>query len=204
MVDGPQFLVSKLADERERRISIMTDIVIAIASVAYVVLTFTVVLFMYLQTRGQRKATQLQMFHLAAVRMEETRADRGKLRKYVRGYKDIKTPVSFPLPDDVKIAADRVSRAFDYLGLLDRTRVVDPKFINFFYAVPLVLLYKDILGQYVADLRKPSQRGPTHLWELVQFYDRVRNVPDNHPAISGRPDWQKNPRLKTKSRKTGN
>jgi len=42
----------------------MANIVVAIATVFYVVLTAAVVLFMWLQTTREREAIRLQMYHL--------------------------------------------------------------------------------------------------------------------------------------------
>jgi len=61
------------------------------------------------------------------------------------------------------------------------------------YAVPFVDLYETFLADYVDNLRK-GPRGMTHFWELIQFYERVRNVPLNHPAVTGSKDWPRNPR----------
>lgn len=172
----------------------MSNIIIAIATVAYVVLTAAVVAFMYSQVRAQHTAIKLQMFYLAVGRMEEIREHRHVLREYVRTFQCKHEKVTFPLPDQVRYAADKVCREFDLLGLMDRTGVVDSKLVDLFYAVPFALLYEDVLGQYVADLRKLESRGPTHFWELVQFYERVKNVPNKHPALTRKPDWPEDPR----------
>lgn len=168
--------------------------IVAIATVAYVVLTAGVLIFFRLQTKAQQKIVKLQIFHMVVERMENTRAYRQTLRDYVKKSKREHEKALFPLPEEVREAADNVSREFDYLGLLDRTGMVDSRLVDSFYSVPFVFLYKDLLNQYVSELRKPENRGPTHFWELVQFYNRVKNVPNNHPGLSGNLDWPKDTR----------
>jgi hypothetical protein len=167
----------------------MTDLVVAIATVAYVALTAAVVLFMWLQTKAQRKTLQMQAFDMLAAKLEEGRQQRRVVRDYARDSKARSGKVVFPLPNEVMDAVDRICRDFDYLGLFDRTGLVDSRLVDMFYSVPFVLLYEDILGEYVAELRKQENRGPTHLWELVKFYERVRAVPKNHPGVTGNANW---------------
>lgn len=180
----------------------MSNIVIAVATVAYVVLTVAVVVFLARQTRAQQKAVKLQIFHMIVERMENTRAYRQTLRDYIKKSKLEHEKVPFPPPEEIKEAADKVSREFDYLGLLDRIGMVDSRLVDLFYSVPFVFLYKDLLNEYISELRKPESRGPTHFWELVQFYNRVKNVPDNHPGLSGNLDWPKDARKSEKQQLT--
>lgn len=65
--------------------------------------------------------------------------------------------------------------------------------VDYIYAVPFVDLYDAFLGDYVQHLRA-GDRGPRHFWELVKFYERVKYVPSNHPAVTGAPDWPPDPR----------
>jgi len=168
--------------------------VIAVATAVYVFLTALVVYLMFRQTRAQKEAVKFQRFHMLAIRMEDVREQRHAVRDYVRESKSQQGKVVFPLPDEVRNSTDKVCREFDYMGLLDRTEIVDSRLIDSFYAVPFALLYEDILGEYVAELRKPDNRSPTHFWELVQFYERIKSVPKNHPGLSGKVDWPKDAR----------
>jgi len=162
-----------------------------IANALYTVFTFAMQRTMKQQSDLQKRVTGLQVFQIAIQRMEDTRRDRQRLRDYLAS----RPRGDAALPDEVRDAADRVCRDFDILALLDRTGFVDQRLVDSFYSVPFVLLYDSLLGPYVADLRKPEKRGPTHFWELVQFYERVKDVPKNHPAVTGEPDWQDDPRL---------
>lgn len=171
-----------------------SNVIIAIATVLYVALTVAVVFFMRRQSRAQEEMAKLQRFHMLAMRMEDVRHLRREVREYIRKCKE-KDGEVFPLPNEIRDAVDKVGREFDYLGLLDRTGLVDSRLVDMFYAVPFVLLYNDILGSYAAEVQKPENRGPTHFWELVQFYERVKHVPDNHPGNTGKSDWPENPRL---------
>jgi hypothetical protein len=172
--------------------------VTAAATVGYAVLTVGILYIMWLQTREQRKAVDLQMFHELAARMEEARPLRQIVRSYVKLKRESETKI-FPLPDDIKEAVDKICREFDYLGLLDHNRVVDSRLVDRFYAVPFVLLYKDVLEIYVNELRRAENRGPTHFWELVQFYERVKDVPKKHPGLTGKPDWPEDARTTSRA-----
>ncbi len=174
----------------------MANYVIAVSTVAYVALTCVVVVFMYRQTQAQRETIKLQAFQMLATRMEAVRQDRKTVRSYFHQAKaDQGSNVSQPLPPDVEAAADRVCREFDYLGLMDRESMVDHRLVDLFYSVPFVQLYEVGLGDYVQKLRMREERGPTHFWELVEFYGRVKNVPKNHPGLSGQTDWPPKPRV---------
>jgi hypothetical protein len=143
----------------------------------------------------QKEIVKLETFHNLMERMESVRKDRGKVREYVRvSKKENNSKVVFPLPPEVQEAADRICREFDHLALLDSTDLVDRRLIDRSYAVPFVLLYEDVLGEYISELRKRENRGGTHFWELVAFYERVRNVPQNHPCNSQQDCWPDNAR----------
>lgn len=90
-------------------------------------------------------------------------------------------------------AVDDLCRSFDLLGIYDRLGIVNTLHVDFMYAVPFVELYETFLREYVEYLRN-GPRGLKHFWELVQFYERVKNVPHNHPTETGDPDWPRNPR----------
>jgi hypothetical protein len=108
----------------------MANIVVAIATVFYVVLTAAVVLFMWLQTTREREAIRLQMYHALAIRLEEGRQHRRLLRDYVRKSKLEHGRVVFPMPDNIRDAADQTCREFDYLGMFDRRKLVDPRMVD--------------------------------------------------------------------------
>lgn len=185
-------------------IATSTNIILAL-----VVVVLTLIIAWY--TRIQGKVAQSEFFDSVTKMMEDTRRDRHIIRAYVNGRKSSNKPVFLKpeelsdaadrvsqLPKEVSDAADRVSRAYDYLGLLDRNRLVDHKLIDFFYSVPLVKLWDDLLGDYVTKLTDPKTgtRDKTHLWELRQFYEQVKNVPANHPEVAGKKNWPRNPRRK--------
>ena len=97
------------------------------------------------------------------------------------------------LNEDELKAVDQLCRAFDLIGVYDRLGIVNSLHVDYMYAVPFVELYETFLGQYVESLRN-GPRGKRHFWELVAFYERVKCVPRNHSADTGRPDWPENPR----------
>lgn len=122
--------------------------------------------------------------------MEQTRQARSLVRGLIKGNRTWETldrETELPVVDDL-------CRAFDRLGMLDRLQLIDTRLVDFFYSVPFVELYSQYLRNYVADLRSDEKRGPTHFWELVQFYDRVQHVPEGHPAKTGDPKWPDDPR----------
>lgn len=121
--------------------------------------------------------------------MEPTRKIRHliyKARDQGKTWKDLKTEEL----EDV----DELCRKFDTLGLYDRLGIVNSYHIDMFYSVPFVDIYETFIRDYVADLRTIEKRGPRHFWELVQFYERVKKVPHNHPASTGKEAWPENPR----------
>ncbi len=124
--------------------------------------------------------------------MEPTRPARKLIRSAIkagRTWKQLK-------PKD-RAAVDDLCRRFDLLGLYDRLGIVNSLHVDYIYSVPFVELYEGFLSEYVNYLRN-GLRGLTHFWELVQFYERVRHVPRNHPAETGAPDWPPDPRNRSK------
>ena len=159
----------------------------------YTFLTLIIVLYM-------RQQTLLQNFDMMAQQLEDTRTDRAVLRAYVTEG-DVRIP---PPPGPVLEAADRVCRIFDLLGFMDRRHLLNRNLVDEFYSVPFVLLYEQLLGGYAAYLRDESRRGSTHFWELVQFYERVRYVPQNHPGrTTGATKWPAHPRRAPKAAISG-
>jgi len=97
--------------------------------------------------------------------------------------------------DKTELASvDELCRSFDLLGVYDRLGLVNSMHVDLMYSVPFVDLYESFLADYVKHVRGPRERGKTHFWELVQFYERVKNVPHNHPANKGERNWPSNPR----------
>jgi hypothetical protein len=94
----------------------MDNRVMAIATVFYVALTAAVVWIMHIQTTAQTRTVKLQMFNMLAARMENARQHRQVVRDYASKCWLETGRVVFPLPDNVRDAADRVCREFDYLG----------------------------------------------------------------------------------------
>lgn len=138
--------------------------------------------------RLRRNQGLLDVFEL----MEPTRNTRRLIRSMVekkRGWKD--------LTENELLQVDDLCRRFDLLGLYDRLGIVSTLHVDYIYSVPFVELYDDFLSDYVDHLRRGS-RGLMHFWELVQFYNRVKHVPNNHPASTGGADWPENPRAPRK------
>ena len=127
--------------------------------------------------------------------MEKTRPARTLVRKARaegRTWRDL---------DETELASvDDLCRSFDLLGVYDELGLVNSLHVDRMYSVPFVELYESFLASYVEHVRSPSQRGETHFWELVQFYEKVKNVPRNHPANTGEPDWPSNPRAPKRPR----
>ncbi len=157
---------------------------------AYAIMTGLIIRNSKYQVKLQHEAFELESFMHAVKFMEEVRPDRAIIRTYIQRNKTWSD-----MKKDGKLEnLDKVCRAFDVLGLLDRHKLVDPDLIDRFYAPPLVQLWDGIMGNYVDELRKPENRGKIHFWELDSFYRRVQNVPPKHPGITGRPDWPLHPR----------
>lgn len=93
--------------------------------------------------------------------------------------------------DEEKDAANKVSRQFDILGVLEKLGYIDQEFVDRFWAISVDEIW-DICKDWVNCER--TLRGPNHLWEFEKLAERVRYVKMNHPAIT-RAGWPKNPRL---------
>jgi len=122
--------------------------------------------------------------------MERTRP----ARKLVREARDSGKTWNDLTPSELS-AVDELCRSFDLLGVYDKLGIVNSLHVDYMYAVPFVDLYETFLAEYVKHLRD-GPRGKTHFWELVEFYERVKYVPRNHPAKTGDPDWPEDPRAK--------
>ena len=94
--------------------------------------------------------------------------------------------------DEEKDAANKVTRQFDILGVLEKLGYIEREFVDRFWAISVVEVWKLCEG-WVENER--ALRGPNHLWEFQQLAERVKQVRETHPAITkGR--WPKNPRKK--------
>ena len=125
--------------------------------------------------------------HALFDRLERIRGD----RKLVRDLAIEKIQLG-KLTDEEFAAIERVCRAFDILGLMDRRRLIPRAFVDEFYAPPLVLLW-DQLQPHVE--RQRAKRGKTHYWELIEFHHRVQHVPEAHPGLRDKHAWPLFPRL---------
>ncbi len=136
--------------------------------------------------RSRRSAGLLSAFDL----MEPVRATRRLIRDAMKAGKTWRD-----LSKEDCLQVDELCRRFDLLGLYDRIGVVDRLHIDMIYAVPFVDLYERFLGDYVEWLRSgEGGRDRKHFWELVQFYERVKDVPKWHPVETGEEDWPEDPR----------
>jgi len=161
-----------------------------LATIAYAYMTGLIIKISKNQVKLQHEAFELEAFMHAVDFMEEVRADRAIIRTYIKSNK-----IWSDMKKDGKIdSLDKVCRAFDVLGLLDRQKLVNQDLVDRFYAPPLVELWEKMMGSYVDELRKPEHRGKTHYWELDSLYRRVQNVPKYHPGNTGLPDWPLHPR----------
>jgi hypothetical protein len=137
-------------------------------------------------TNSRRNQGLLDVFGM----MERTRP----ARKLVRDASG-KNKTWRDLNDTELAAVDDLCRSFDLLGVYDKLGIVNSLHVDYMYAVPFVELYETFLADYVKHLRD-GPRGQKHFWELVQFYERVKYVPRNHPAETKAPDWPQDPRAK--------
>ena len=136
------------------------------------------------QTIMQQHENDRQSFIQMTSLLEAGRADRAFVHECIRAgvsWRDV--------PPDQLEKVDRVCRQFDIVGALDRLHLVSSLAIDVIYASAFVELYEGFLRDYVNDVRSAEQRGMLHFWELVQFYERVRWVPHNHPAATGAAFW---------------
>ena len=83
--------------------------------------------------------------------------------------------------EEEKAAANKVTRQYDILGVLEKLGYIDPEFVDRFWAISAVEVW-EICREWVNNER--SLRGPNHLWEFEQLAKRVEPVKRNHPAIS--------------------
>lgn len=171
-----------------------------VASVVGVILTLVLVILTIILVRLtslQRRVANSEFFHSVVKVMEDTRIHRQTIRNYIN-HKNRHHIVSLEEYNKVLDAADKVSRAYDYLGLLDRNKLIDSNLIDYYYSAPLVDLWDKFLKQYLDGLVNSGKRDKTHLWELRKFYERVQFVRDNHPGLTAKPiteqEWPDNPR----------
>jgi hypothetical protein len=145
-------------------------------------------------SRTSRSAAKVQTILEVTARLEEARPDRSYLRSLLskRGVTAL-TPAEYKTltADDLE-HVDRVCRSFDLLGYMDRAGLIDENFVNELYAVSLCTLYREVLQVHVA---AKQASNPAHYWELVQLYERVRAVPEAHPANTQSAAWPKRSRL---------
>lgn len=87
-------------------------------------------------------------------------------------------------------AANKVTRQYDILGVLEELGYVDQVFVDRFWAILVYEIY-EICKDWIANER--SLRGSSHLWEFEQLAKRVENVKKNHPAYI-QVKWPKKPR----------
>jgi hypothetical protein len=168
----------------------LLELGLLIATVAYACMTLLIININKRQVKLQHEAFELEAFMHAVNFMEEVRADRAIIRTYIKSSKKWSDMKKDGKLDNL----DKVCRAFDVLGLLDRHKLVNQDLVDRFYAPPLVQLWEGMMGSYVDELRKPENRGKTHYWELDSFYRRVQNVPQKHPGVTGLADWPLHPR----------
>lgn len=83
--------------------------------------------------------------------------------------------------EEEKEAANKVTRQYDILGVLEKLGYIDPEFVDRFWAISAVEVW-EVCKDWVDNER--SLRGPNHLWEFEQLAKRVEPVKRNHPAIS--------------------
>jgi hypothetical protein len=131
--------------------------------------------------RVARQTTQVEAFLQLLDRMEQTRKDRAAVRGFIKA----KRPVQ-QLTKVERDSVDAVCRAFDILGYFDHQGMIDPTFVDHFYAIPLKELYDDYLEGYLDELRQ-NDRDKSHFWELVQLRKRVEHV--RHPADQDLANW---------------
>lgn len=133
------------------------------------------VAMVHLQARVGRRQACLETYKM----MEETRADRHRIRSACLRPGEIDWA---RVPGDLRESFDRVARAYDALGALDRRNILDRRFVKDFFVPPFDRLWTEFrLEDFVA--YSIRGRDPTHLWELVQFRERTKRVYQRHPAI---------------------
>lgn len=89
---------------------------------------------------------------------------------------------------DQKAAVERVIRAFDVYGLMDRNQYVPRTLLHQFYAYPAMHIWS-VAKDYIEHIRSPKGRNqPGHMWEFEKLHERAKTGP-KHPAESGDSDW---------------
>jgi hypothetical protein len=143
--------------------------------------------------KSERKAAELENDRDGFLRllstMEASRADRQFVRAYAKEDRKFSS-----LKQQEITHVDNVCRAFDILGFFDRRGLVNHHLVDEFYATPFVRLYEAYLKEYVDHIRQDDERGKTHFWELIRFYERVKNVPSNDPGLTGSSEWPEDAR----------
>ncbi|MDX2151919.1 MAG: hypothetical protein SFV54_14365 [Bryobacteraceae bacterium] len=133
------------------------------------------------QTENQRRALDTETFFQVFEFMERVRPDRALIRNLYGEWK-----ASGQGDEELHVAYDKVARAFDTLGLLQRKGLVRADLVREFYVAPLVILWEKYgLREFVALEREADRRGATHLYELVEFYNRVKQDASKHPTQTG-------------------
>jgi hypothetical protein len=142
------------------------------------------------------RQTKLQMFNWLLQRLEEKehRDARHAAREIAEKIKDKQLRAADLVTDkryeEDRLSVDMVCRDFDVAGLLDRQGIVDQECLDRFYSIPFQILYKDLLGEYVAAVRNEGKRGSRHFWEVDEYYERVKGL--KHPVeTDGK--WQPRP-----------
>lgn len=163
-------------------------------SVLALIVSIIVVISMIYQSRlaarDSRRVASMDLLQL----LESTRPDRYVLRTAALPTRP-DNPASIAwdeVPSDVVDSFERVARAFDIVGTLDRLQLVSARFVDSFYSATCHQLWTtSALGSYVTWRR---EHDPYLFWELDAYYHRIRRVWDNHPAHSGTTRWPRNPR----------
>jgi hypothetical protein len=119
------------------------------------------------------------------------------VEKQIRLLDDLRSDrhVVYELSDDWKTwneeqkkSVERVIRAFDVYGFMDRNQFVPRALLHQFYAYPVTRIWS-VAQKYIDFIRSPKGRNqPGHMWELEQLKERAKAGP-KHPAESGQKDW---------------
>lgn len=157
-----------------------------------------------------RRDTRRVSYSSVVELLDDVRPARRQLREWIRATYptfDADDPATHPTPATIRAdlatspdatdAVDRICRAFDLVGFLDRRGLIEQYIVDEMYAAALMGLWDPWLAAYV---EQPSQsgRGLEHLWELRQLVARVASVPQRHPARTGRTEWPRDPRAREK------
>jgi hypothetical protein len=199
-----------------------TQIVSAFAAGLSLIVSVIVVYLLYkLKIQLDLKANQVQSYVKLLERMENIRSDRQLIRKFISSKKEtdgyaetiqywenqdlISKDTTVEYSDEngkisrvsIKDILSKVTREFDILGFMDRSKFISQEMVDQFYAAPLVD-FTPIFFAYIKLLRTKEipKRDETHLWELEQFMDRIKYVKGNHPGYHGKKAWPRDPRKK--------